>query len=445
MRESGNNLGEKPKRNGNGATAATITRAIATTGEVFADGSTIELIGGAHDGNPVLMVWDGSKETVGARVEHHGQLYEPAPINSSILQELILPTRCCPHGNTRELLAEICKLVANLVGLDEKPASLVGRIVLCSALVDAVPVAPMLTIVGPDTARGNRLMALLRCLCRHSLLLTGVTPAGFCSLSSGARFTYLISQSTVSGKLQKLLDDTSRRDQKIPYRGGLLDLFGAQVIHAESIPFSEPLSLRSMQIPMIPGGAQLPTFDLDVQHRVTGDFQAKLLSFRRVNLSAACKLQFDSSKFTFPMRELAHCIAAATPDDAELQAEVFDLFRDRDEEIHAGTWIELSAVAVESILMACRESPGGVIYVGGLAEIAQEILSRRGGDSSIDPGAFGRRLNILGFRTEPRDAKGMKIRLTEDVCRRARQLACDLGVHQVGDPAPPAPAATGPE
>ncbi len=55
-------------------------------------------------------------------------------------------------------------------------------------------------------ARGNRLMVLLHCLCRHSLPLTGVTPAGLCSLPSGARFTYLISQANVSDKLRKLLD-----------------------------------------------------------------------------------------------------------------------------------------------------------------------------------------------------------------------------------------------
>ena len=107
--------------------------------------------------------------------------------------------------------------------------------ILCSALVEALSVAPTLMIVGPDTARGNRLMELLRCLCWHALPLTGVTPAGFCSLASGVRFTYLISQSSLSDKLRKLLDDASSRDQKIPFRGGLLDLFGAQVIHSDPL------------------------------------------------------------------------------------------------------------------------------------------------------------------------------------------------------------------
>jgi hypothetical protein len=303
-------------------------------------------------------------------------------------------------------------------------------------VVEALQVAPALVLIGADTARGNRLMALLHSLCRHGLRVTGLTPAGLRSLPSGAEFTLLISQPTISDKLEQLLHDASHRDQKIPYRGGLLNLFGAQVIHAESIPFSERLALCSMQIPLIPRGAQLPAFDSDVQHRITIDFQAKLLNFRRTNLRAACNLHFDLSKFIFPIRELAHSIAAATPDDAELQAEVFDLLREKDEEIRNGKWIALSTVAIEAILVACHESPGGFIYIGELTALAQQILRRRGGDSSIDPGAFGKQVKLLGFRTEPRDAKGMKIRRTEDVCRRARRLARDLGVPQVEDAAP---------
>jgi hypothetical protein len=53
-------------------------------------------------------------------------------------------------------------------------------------------------------------------------------------------------------------------------------------------------------------------------------------------------------------------------------------------------------------------------------------LNGRGGDSRIDPGAFGKRLKLLGFVTEPRDAKGKKLRLTDAVHSRALRLARDL-------------------
>ncbi len=431
---SGDNPREKP--NGSDAAAATITRPIATTGEVFPDGRMIELIGGVHDGNPALMLWDGERETVGSLVEHNGRFYEPVPIDSSVLQALTLPTCCRPHGSTHEFFAETSKLVANYVGLPEKSASLVGRLVLCSALIEAVSVAPALVIVGPDIARGNRLVALLHCLCRHSLHMTGVTPAGLCSLPSGARFTYLLNQSSVSDRLRKLLDDVSSRDRRIPFRGRLLDLFGVQVIHCESMLASDSSPLRSIQVSMIPTGQELPVFDLNTQDRIAIEFQAKLLSFRRANLGAARRLQFDASKFTFALRDLARGIAAATPDDAELQAEVFDLLREHDAEIRSERWTELSSVAVEAVLVAGHESRGGVIYVADLAEIAQEILRRRGEtETEINPAMLGKMLKILGFTTE-RDAEGKKLLLTDARISRATQLARDFGSPEVEEDGP---------
>jgi hypothetical protein len=187
---------------------------------------------------------------------------------------------------------------------------------------------------------------------------------------------------------------------------------------------------------MVPGGALLPVFDPDVQHRVAIDFQGKLLNFRRANLSAACKLHWDPSKFAFCTRTLAHALAAGTPDDTRLQGEVFHLLREKDDEILAERWTALRSVAIEALLVAGHDSSGGLVYVSELAAIAREILQRRGGDSAIDPGALGKQLKLLGFRTEPRDAKGIKIRISEDVCRRARQLAQDFGVPHMED-APP--------
>jgi hypothetical protein len=400
---------------------------ITTGGEVFADGVMIELIRGAHLGNPQLMLWGSSTEIMAPALEYNGQRYEPAEIEKSILQQL-MPTRCCPHGTTREFLVETCTLITNLVGLDEKSASLAARVVLCSAIVDAVSVAPVLVIGGPDTARAHRLMSVLRCLCRHSVPVTSVTPASFCSLANGVRYTFLISQANISQKLQKLLDDASRSDRKILFRGRLLDLFGVQVIQSESVFPDDPWPLRSIRVSMVPTETALPAFDKNAQRLIATEFQGKLLSFRRANLGAAQRLDFDASKFSLGLRDLARSLAAATPDDVELQAEVFELLREEDAESRSARWIDLSVIAVEAVLVAYHESSGEAVYVSEPSNIGQALLKGRGEDSTIDPGAFGKRLKLLGFVTEPRDANGKKMRLTEAVYNRARQLARDLDI-----------------
>jgi hypothetical protein len=410
------------------AAMAAVARPIATAGEVFADGAMIELVAGVNHEYPQLMLWDGSTEITGTVVEYRGQQYEPAKIEASILRQLTLPARCCPHGSTREFLMEICKLMKNLVGLDEKSASLAARIVLCSAVVDVLSIAPALVITGPDTARASRLVTLLRCLCWRPISLTSVTPASFCSLASGMRYTFLISQASVSDKLRKLLDDSSNRDHKVPFRGRLLDLFALQVIHSDSFLVADSWPLRWIQISVTPTEAAVPVFDQDAQRRIAAEFQAKLLSFRRANLGAADRLNFDATKFSFGLRNLARSLAASTPDDAELQAEVFELLREDDAECRAARWTDLSVITVEALLVAWRESAGEAVYVSELSKLAQAILNGRGENSAIDPGAFGKRLRRLGFITEPRDAKGKKLRLTEAVYNRARLLARDLDV-----------------
>jgi len=416
------------KHDGDGCTSP--TPRIATFGEVF-DGASIELIRDPATERPCLLLWDGAMETVGSVVEFKGRFYVPAPMDPSLLRELTLPTHCRPHGSTRELLADIRKLIGEFVALPDKFVSLAARLVLVSWLIEAVGTSPGLTVTGPDVLRGNQLLSLLHCLCRHPIRMTGVTPAQLCSLPTAMGFTLLISQSTISDKLQALLDDASKRDQKIPHKGGLLDLFGCQVLHSETVLESARSSFRFLQIPMLPGSQNLPSLDLTTRRRIAADFQPRLLGFRRANLYKAQNGQFDTSGFIFPLRQLVQSLATATPDDADLQAEVVDLLHEEDTDVRSAKWIDLSTTVLEAVLVACHQGIGTVIYVGELAAIAQEIGTRRGQDTEVDPGAFGKRLKLLGFATEPRDAKGFRLRLTEEVYDRARQLADDFGVPQL--------------
>jgi hypothetical protein len=80
-------------------------------------------------------------------------------------------------------------------------------------------------------------------------------------------------------------------------------------------------------------------------------------------------------------------------------------------------------VIIEAILVHCREAKMQSVYVGAIAEMAQKILEGRGESRRLDPGETGRRIRNLGFSAEPRDARGVKLRLTNEVCVRAHELA----------------------
>ena len=79
-------------------------------------------------------------------------------------------------------------------------------------------------------------------------------------------------------------------------------------------------------------------------------------------------------------------------------------------------------VVLEAVLVAGSDSSKSAIHVAELAEIAQEIMRRRGEPGTvIDPAVFGKQIKELGFATT-RDAKGKKLLLTAPVASRASQL-----------------------
>jgi hypothetical protein len=314
---------------------------IATSGEIFADGTAIELVRRIDEPERAsLLHWDGVRDTIAPIVQRKGRSYVPPRIHPSILRELMPPTHSSPPGSTRGLLAELCKLAVHFVGLPEKFASVVARGVLASWIVRALLVAPALSITGPDGSRGNRLVQWLHCVCRHSLRMSEVTPAALCSLPTGLDLTLLISQATISDKVQRLLDQAGRRDQNILLRGSLLDLYGLQVVHSESGLGAGSWPYRSVQIPMVPTNQPLPVFDETVQHRISGELHPTLLGYRFANYGKASAVQFDASRLTHELQELAQTLAATTPDDADLQGELFGLLGQEDREIRSAKWLD---------------------------------------------------------------------------------------------------------
>ena len=94
----------------------------------------------------------------------------------------------------------------------------------------------------------------------------------------------------------------------------------------------------------------------------------------------------------------------------------------------AANWVDLTTVIVEAILLYCREAKAEHVYVGAVAKMAEKILHGRGESRSIDAGAAGQRIKALGFSTERRDARGVKLLLSTGVCARVHELAHLLDV-----------------
>jgi hypothetical protein len=400
---------------------------ISTFGEAFAAGAFIELVPG-DSVRPNLLLWDGREQIVSEVVEYRGLRYKSRAIHDSILRELQLPRKVGALGSVRDLLSEICRLIDQFVRLPEKSTALVGRFILATWLVDGMQTAPRLLIEGPDTSRVRQLVQLLRCVCRRAIPISGVTPAALCSLPSGMRFTLLLHENSISPRLATLLQAATLRGNPFLKAGELRDLFGAQAIVCDSGFGAEAWAISSIRVPCIPIGERLPILDHEQQQCVAEDLQDKLLAFRFSNYQAACATKFDNAEFAIPLRDLSISLAAATPGNSELQGELHALLQEENTELEAANWVDVNTVLIESILVHCREAKMESVYVGALSEMATVILEGRGENRRLDPGEAGRRLKSLGFQTEPRDAQGVKLRLTDAVCVRAHNLAREFNV-----------------
>jgi hypothetical protein len=238
-------------------------------------------------------------------------------------------------------------------------------------------------------------------------------------------------QDTVSSKLAAVLQASTVRGNPILRAGQLRDLFGAQAILSDAGFGDEGWALSSIRVPCMPNGAPLKILDTEQQRRIAEDMQDKLLSYRFSNYQAACATTFDNSKFAIPLRELSASLAAATPADVDLQAQLQELLQEENAEIRSANWVDADSVIIEAILVHCREAKQAAAYIGALAEMASKIREGRGDDRKLDPGEVGRRVKNLGFSTEPRDEGGVKLRFTNAVCVRAHELAHQFDVPAV--------------
>ena len=396
---------------------------ISATGEVFSDGTFIELARSSDTFRPQLIRWRNGEQAADVLIEHGGLQYQPRSIPRSILRSLRLPTSVGSFATARELHGEISALIDKYAGIPLKFSSLAARFVQSTWIVDALETAPTLVIEGPDFERANQLFDLLQCLCRRSLPLSDVTSASLRTLPSGMHFTLLIRQPLISPRLSNLLLAATRRSTAIPHGGELLDLFGAQIIWCDEKFDSGTWPQALLRVPGVSTGDKLSKLNDEMRNQIADEFQSKLLAYRFARYVEAKGNQYDSSKFAMPLRGLANSLAAATPKDVELQAELAVLLEDENNEIRSANWVDLNSVIVESVLVVCREAAKQNVYVGELAEIVGVILKGRGEEGSIDAGEVGRRLKTLGFSTEPRDAKGVKLHLSNKVAAHAQNLA----------------------
>jgi len=134
-----------------------------TLGELFADGSAIDLLR-----NQQLVLRSQSKEEINLRLLHQGQSYVPALLDGRLEDLLHLPAATAPLESMEDLVAQLSSCLASHVELDEANLLLLAVFILSTWVIECLPYAPVLNLWGQPGAEAA-LVDLLSCLCRRPL------------------------------------------------------------------------------------------------------------------------------------------------------------------------------------------------------------------------------------------------------------------------------------
>jgi hypothetical protein len=402
-----------------------------TTGKVFSGGKIIEPVrDSANPKNVNLLFWDGRKAAIGSKTILDGLTYVPSPIDPSILGALTLPSGIASYGSSRKLLRDISMIIKEYSGLPENSVTAASHWVLSTWFPEVRPTAG-LSLIGRNTIAGRQMFGLLHSLCRHPVLLTGVTAAGLRTLPMEWQLTLLIHQQELSVEIQRMLSTAREGIGVIPRGGRLLEFRCGVATSTEFGNANRSGATPSLEIPVIPALHGLPVLDIDTRRKIAADFQPRLLAYRLANFSKVQNAAFDAPELAPSIREIAANLMACTPEDADLQKQVPELLREQDKEARSAAWVDLDVVIIEAILAFVHEAKEHAIYVKKIAEAAEVILVERGEKRELEPRAIGARLRALGLLTEPRDRQGIRLMLTGEVSRRVHELAKIFSVPSV--------------
>ena len=402
---------------------------VITTGEVFSDGTAIELVSASADpSRPDLLLLNGKKATVARRVNHGGQIYEAPQFVPGLFRAIRWPARCVDYGSTRVFFIAIVDLFKRHLNLSDREASLLAYFCISTWLCDCLPLAPGLLISGPAAVQGIRLLRLLHCLCRCPLMLAEITRSGLRSLPMHLGLTLLINQPDLTPRMKGLLRASSYRGLYIAGREGeLLDPFGPKVVFTGMDAVDDILGSVAIQLSVMPSQAQPTALDEQLQYEIANEFQPRLLMYRLKNHSRARECRFDVPEFGFPTREVARTLAACFPDDPKLRKGLVSLLRPQDEDVRAQRYNALEVAIVEVVLGLLHEKKLREVGVGELAEMVTALLRTRGEILQYSAEEVGWRMKHLNLLRK-RNGAGMKLLLGRETSRMVHRWVRAYGI-----------------
>ena len=402
---------------------------VQTTGQIFSDGTVIELMRKANNQGTVLVRWKNGHFEMADRLEHSGAIYAAPPIAPSIARALRFPARIGPPEDTNALFSDLHNFIINCSGqLDSCVTPLVFA-VFASWLSPILPIAPIVSISAPAGSPKTRILQLLRMVCRRPLCIVGLTRSDMRRIPWSLGPTLLLAEPDSSSAMQAILRASSERGMHVAAGEGFLDPFGPKIIVSSSPLYDASLEGNVLRVALIPISGNVPPLEKPEEEEVAEKFQARFLGYFLRNFSRVQVPNFDVSELALPVQGTAQTLGSAIVGSAKLQARILPILAVQDEEVRAARASSLDAVVLESILFFIHRGDWSKVRTQNLAEKVTEIYKGRGTDrTNVSAETVGWAVKRLRIPSGRINKAGNGVELTNELGRLVHRLALSYGV-----------------
>jgi hypothetical protein len=403
-------------------------KAIATVFSQLSPDFRLEIIEDCTDpSKTALAIYNRGELSIADQLKLDDRILVPQKREFGGLKYIRLPKGVVPYESVRSLIAQTTDLLRGCADIESTKAELIAAFVLSTWIPEKLPVAPYLAFIGTPRSGKTTMLRLLSKLCRHALLVTDVTSAGFYQPYEQTTPTLLIDEALTAGdwkKISHLLRAGSTPDCHALRRNSVLNCFGPKAFACIELPRDEALVTRCIVIPMSETDRTnfKPVSDPKVE-ALADDLQRKFLQYRLEMFNAApcmedCGLHSRS-------RDLYLALTHAIGGEKQLCASIAQSLKQQDQFTREA--LSRSQVAVLAVLMLIAHWPeDSTILIGELTDFANRFISKK--LPQLTAHAVGRILGSFGMQSTKRTNRGWVLVFDDDSKRNVHKLIKRYGI-----------------
>jgi hypothetical protein len=356
----------------------------------------------------------------------------PITRTTEILKHIGFPRGAKSYKSTTYLLAALYAAFSGCLDMPHLTRVLISCFVLSTWLIEKLPIAPYVALVGLPRSGKTTALRLLSLLCRRSLLTSDITPASLYEVCNRTTPTILIDETATAGDrraLFHLLRVGSTKGSVAIRKNKAYNPYGPKVVCWTDLPDDAALNSRCIIIPLQETDRTNLLRPTDPKVLAHADDVRQMLQqyrFEKFNGLSLARVPGDE-RLNSRGRDLYEALALPIGDAniREFLAVQFQLQQNFNREPLSPTQIALLQ-ALDSYI---HENPAGANCANSNLTVAVNLNLENDRELfRVSPHQVGRDLTSLGLTDRKRTNSGWVLRLSRDTRDRIHGLIRRNGV-----------------